>query len=234
MMRPTFERGLGQEALALAEALVQTRTSPGILVFSGLLQLLYMNREARELCARIMQAGSGYPATGVLPPDIAALCEEMVAALRERPDPKDWEQGQVRRVAGDPQRPVLLRGVVIPSPGELGEARVVVLLEEIGSRKAVAAARTKERFQLTDREQTVIIYLLKGLTNKQIASRLLVTEQTVKEHLKRIMRKTQTTTRTALLVQILVGAYQPGGADLPPASSQKGAGAGASRHPASG
>src|SRR2546422_6790520 len=124
---------------------------------------------------------------------MAALWEEMVAALRERPDPKDWEQGQVRRVAGDPQRPVLLRGVVIPSPGELGEARVVVLLEEIGSRKAVAAARTKERFQLTDREQTVIIYLLKGLTNKQIASRLLVTEQTVKEHLKRIMRSEEHT-----------------------------------------
>ncbi len=214
MMRATFERGLGQEALALAEALVQTRTSPGILVFNGSLQLLYMNREARGLCARITQAGSGYPATGVLPPDIAALCEEMVAALRDRPDPKDWEQGQVRRVAGDPERPVLLRGVVIPSPGGPAEARVVVLLEEIGSRKAVA--RTKERYQLTDREQTVIIYLLKGLTNKQIASRLLVTEQTVKEHLKRIMRKTQTTTRTALLVQILVGAYQPGGADYPP------------------
>ncbi len=234
MMRPTFERGLAQEALALAEALVQTRTSPGILVFSGLLQLLYMNREARELCARIIQAGSGCPATGVLPPDIAVLCEEMVAALRERPDAKDWEQGQVRRVAGDPQRPVLLRGVVIPSPGGLAGARVVVLLEEIGSRKAVAAARTKERFQLTDREQTVIIYLLKGLTNKQIASRLLVTEQTVKEHLRSIMRKTQTRTRTGLLVQILVGAYQPGGADYPPAESGSGDNAGLSRHSASG
>lgn len=233
-MRSTFERGLGQEALAQAEALVQTRTSPGILVFTASLQLLYMNREARELCARIIQARSGYPATGVLPPDIASLCEEMVAALRDRPDPKDWEQGQVRRVAGDPQRPVLLRGVVIPSPGGLGEARVVVLLEEIGSRKAVAAARTKERFQLTDREQTVIIYLLKGLTNKQIASRLLVTEQTVKEHLRSIMRKTQTRTRTGLLVQILVGAYQPGAAAYPPAGSGSGAGAGASRHPASG
>ena len=234
MMRPTFERGLAQEALALAEALVQTRTSPGILVFSGSLHLLYMNREARGLCARIIQAGSGYPATGVLPPDIAALCEEMVAALRERPDPKDWEQGQVRRVAGDPQRPVLLRGVVIPSPGGLAGARVVVLLEEIGSRKAVAAARTKERFQLTDREQTVIIYLLKGLTNKQIASRLLVTEQTVKEHLKRIMRKTHTTTRTGLLVQILVGAYQPGGPDSLPGRSGNEYGSGVSRHSASG
>lgn len=219
MMRSTLEGGLTQEALALAEALVQTRTSPGILVFNGSLQLLYMNREARELCARITQARSGCPATGVLPPDIAGLCEEMVAALGERPEPKDWEQGQVRRVAGDPQRPVLLRGVAIPSTGGLSEARVVVLLEEIGSRKAVAAARTKERYQLTDREQTVVISLLKGLTNKQIASRLLVTEQTVKEHLKRIMRKTQTTTRTGLLVQILVGAYQPGEADYPPARS---------------
>jgi DNA-binding CsgD family transcriptional regulator len=230
MMRSMFEGGLAQETLALAEALVQTRTSPGILVFNGSLQLLYMNQEARGLCARIIQAGSGYPATGVLPPDIAVLCEEMVAALRERPDPKDWEQGQVRRVAGDTQRPVLLRGVVVPSPGGSAEARVVVLMEEIGNRKAVAAARTKERFQLTDREQTVIIYLLKGLTNKQIASRLLVTEQTVKEHLKRIMRKTQTTTRTGLLVQILVGAYQPGAADYPQAGSENGAGAGASRH----
>src|SRR2546429_3456708 len=120
MMRPTFERGLGQEALALAEALVQTRTSPGILVFSGLLQLLYMNREARELCARIMQAGAGYPATGGLPPDIAALCEGVVAALRERPDSKDWEQGQGGRGAGDPPRPGLLRGGVSSRPGGLG------------------------------------------------------------------------------------------------------------------
>ena len=233
-MRSTFERGPGQGALARAEALVQTRTSPGILVFTASLQLLYMNREARELCARIIQAWSGCPATGVLPPDIAGLCEEVVAALRVRPDPKDWEQGQVCRVAGDPQLPVLLRGVGIPSPGGLGEARVVVLLEEIGSRKAVAAARTKERFQLTDREQTVIIYLLKGLTNKQIAGRLLVTEQTVKEHLRSVMRKTQTRTRTGLLVQILVEASQPAGTNRQPAGSRNGEGARASRHEAIG
>src|SRR5256886_17021117 len=110
MMRPTFERGLGQEALALAEALVQTRTSPGILVFSGLLQLLYMNREARELCARIMQAGGGYSAPGGRPPRISALWGGRGGGLRGRPDPKDWEQGQGRRGAGAPQRAGLLRG----------------------------------------------------------------------------------------------------------------------------
>src|SRR2546428_8595624 len=97
MMRPTFERGLGQEALALAEALGQTRTSPGILVFSGLLQLLYMNREARELCARIMQAGVGYPATGGVPPGISAPCEEIGGAPRGRP-----ESERLRERAGGP------------------------------------------------------------------------------------------------------------------------------------
>src|SRR2546426_39941 len=110
MMRPTFERGLGQEALALAEALVQTRTSPGILVFSGLLQLLYMNREARELCARIMQAGWGYPATGGLPPDTGARCEGVGGALRERPGPEGWGAGPGRRGAGDPPRPRVAGG----------------------------------------------------------------------------------------------------------------------------
>src|SRR2546426_1380641 len=120
MMRPAFERGLGQEALALAEALVQTRTSPGILVFSGLLQLLYMNREARELCARIMQAGSGYPAPGGLPPDIAALCGGVGGALRGPPDPEDWGEGAGRRGGGGPPPPGLPRGGGVSRPGGLG------------------------------------------------------------------------------------------------------------------
>jgi len=54
-MRSMSERGPGEEALTLAEALVQAR--------------------------------SGCPATGVLPPDIAGLCEERAPArspLRRR------------------------------------------------------------------------------------------------------------------------------------------------------
>ncbi|MCE7976493.1 MAG: DNA-binding response regulator, partial [Nitrospira sp. NTP1] len=42
----------------------------------------------------------------------------------------------------------------------------------------------------------------KGWTNKEIANALNITEQTVKEHIKHIMRKTNSTTRTGVLVQI--------------------------------
>ena len=45
----------------------------------------------------------------------------------------------------------------------------------------------------------VIIDLNLGFTNKEIANRLNLSEHTVKEHLKRMMQKTQTTSRTGLL-----------------------------------
>src|SRR5439155_278668 len=60
-----------------------------------------------------------------------------------------------------------------------------------------------ERFRLTEREQAVVEHLIKGWTNKEIAANIGVAEQTVKEHIKHIMGKTGSTTRTALLVKIL-------------------------------
>jgi DNA-binding NarL/FixJ family response regulator len=49
----------------------------------------------------------------------------------------------------------------------------------------------------------VVQELLKGWTNKEIAAALTVTEQTIKEHIKHIMAKTKTSTRTGILVQVL-------------------------------
>jgi DNA-binding NarL/FixJ family response regulator len=48
----------------------------------------------------------------------------------------------------------------------------------------------------------VIGYLARGQTNKEIANALGITEQTVKEHIKHIMKKTRSTTRTGILVRI--------------------------------
>jgi len=48
----------------------------------------------------------------------------------------------------------------------------------------------------------VIEHLAKGWTNKEIANALGITEQTVKEHIKHIMQKTKSTTRTGILAQV--------------------------------
>lgn len=59
-----------------------------------------------------------------------------------------------------------------------------------------------ERFHLTERELYVIMNLYKGYTNKQIAVVLEMTEQNIKEVMKRIMKKMGTSTRTGVLIKI--------------------------------
>lgn len=194
----------GIDSLSLAKALTDSRLSPGVLVLNLSLKLLYMNAEARELTGAMNQSLNGRKASGVLPPEITRFCEELLRLMQVRTGPKDWEQTQLRRVTGNAKCFVLLRGFGLPAMAGVHEAHVIVTMEEISGRREVTAERARERFHLTDREQTVIIYLLKGLTNKEIACRLMITEQTVKEHLKHIMHKTHASTRTGVLAEVLL------------------------------
>ena len=182
-----------------AETLADQRAGPGIVVLSASMQLLHMNRQASELAKQINVSehggGSSRAAHGVLPTALTELCGEIVKA-------KDWEQFEIKRVAGNPEQPVLLRGFGLPDRGGVQFARLVVTLEELGRRQQLNTDQAKEKFSLTNREQSVVEHLAKGWTNKEIANALQITEQTVKEHIKHIMRKTNATTRTGILVQI--------------------------------
>jgi DNA-binding NarL/FixJ family response regulator len=60
-----------------------------------------------------------------------------------------------------------------------------------------AALQLSELDALTPRELEVLELLAEGLTNKQIAERLVITTNTVKRHLKSIFRKLDVHTRSA-------------------------------------
>lgn len=189
-----------------SETLADQRAGPGIVVMSAAMQLLHMNRQASELSKQINAAEHGgnsiKSAHGVLPTALTELCGEIVKALHVRTEAKDWEQFEIKRVTGNPDQPVLLRGFGLPDRGGVQFARLVVTLEELGRRQQLNTDQAKEKFQLTNREQSVVEHLAKGWTNKEIANALQITEQTVKEHIKHIMRKTNATTRTGILVHI--------------------------------
>src|SRR5438094_5715942 len=184
------------------ETLVEQRVGPGILLLSPELQLMHMNRQAWELSRKITQAENGKAATGVLPPAVTELCAEVVTALRVRIDAKDWEQVQITRLVGTPNPPVLLRAFGLPDGGDAQRARIFILMEEVTQRRERSPEKARERFHLTAREHEVVSSLAKGHTNKEIANALTITEQTVKEHVKHIMEKTSSTTRTGILARI--------------------------------
>ena len=189
------------------DGLADQRAGSGIVVLSASMQLLHMNRQASELAKKINAAEQGGGAAaraahGVLPTALTELCGEIIKALHVRTEAKDWEQFEIKRVTGDPNQPVLLRGFGLPDRGGVQHARLVVTMEELGRRQGLNTDHAREKFQLTNREQAVVENLAKGWTNKEIANALEITEQTVKEHIKHIMRKTHATTRTGILVQI--------------------------------
>lgn len=185
----------------LMESIVEKRAGPGILILGCNQQLLYKDRRAWELCAELNKDGG--KVQGSIPLPIVELCTEITKLLQVWTEAKDWEQIRIKRVLGNPDSPILLSGLGLPDRQGVHQARILITMEEIGRRQGAILSQVKDLFRLTDREVTVVENLLKGWTNKEIAAELGVTEQTVKEHIKHIMAKTQTTTRTGILVQVL-------------------------------
>ena len=188
----------------VAQAASEKRTNPGVIVLTHQGQLLYLNHEASELCAEINKARLGQVARGVLPIEVVNLCHAIAEKITGVQDVKAWEGTQIRILIADLAPPMLLRGFGIPGPNDLHQARVLILLDRVVSREPVSISQAFGRFQLSIRGRAVVKWLIQGHTNKEIAEQLGITEQTVKEHIQRLMRKTRTTTRTGLLSRLLL------------------------------
>jgi len=61
----------------------------------------------------------------------------------------------------------------------------------------------KQRFDLTRREVEVVEAVINGATNHDIAELLSISEHTVKDYVKRIIRKTGVKNRSSILCRIM-------------------------------
>lgn len=80
------------------------------------------------------------------------------------------------------------------------------LIQEFAARPAVAVRPAPLLDRLTPREREVLVLVARGLTNTEIAERLVVTEATVKSHLGRVLTKLEARDR----VQLVVFGYEHG------------------------
>ena len=193
---PYVKCTITMDSFSSIQALVARRKDSGILMLSSA-----MHVRGWELCQTIAS-----PATeDALPGPITDFASEIVKMMGIRRESKDWEQFQVRRVIRNGQDSIFVSGIGLPDPGGLNASRVLIILEEITQRQGFSLERAKEQFHLTGRETEVIEHLMKGCTNKEIANAIAISDLTVKEHIKHIMDKTRTSTRTGILVKIIQG-----------------------------
>ena len=101
--------------------------------------------------------------------------------------------------------PVLLKSIRSVVKGEFWFSRDVTkpLLEYLRSDPAEQEAVSPLNQQLTPRETDVMLAATWGLSNRQIAKKLSVSEHTVKQHLKRIFEKLNVSSRVELVLLAL-------------------------------
>jgi DNA-binding CsgD family transcriptional regulator len=203
---------------------LQQQAATGVILFNSTGQLLFMNNEAQALIQQLQPLLTRENGTCLIPQEIHTVVRDLISRLMHCNHPKDCESIQVERLCFASDQRLLLRGLCIPDEPLARNSRFLVIMEKLNQQKLECPdANIQQRYHLTEREQMVIIYLMLGFTNKEIANRMNLSEYTVKEHLKRIMHKTKTTTRTGLLARMIFPTPQgampgllPGSAGMAP------------------
>ncbi|MEK6763504.1 MAG: LuxR C-terminal-related transcriptional regulator [Nitrospirota bacterium] len=184
-------------------SLKEQRTT-GVILFTSMGQLLFINTEAQAFTRELQPLSTRENGACLIPEQIHTVVRDLIDRLIHCNHPKDCESIQVERLCFANDQRFLLRGFCIPDEPLALNSRFLVIMEKLNQQELQCPdTNIQQRYHLTEREQMVIIYLMLGFTNKEIANRMHLSEYTVKEHLKRIMHKTKTTTRTGLLARMI-------------------------------
>ncbi|GJL56343.1 MAG: hypothetical protein NPIRA02_34750 [Nitrospirales bacterium] len=198
----SHEDGHARPLMSYLETIADRRSVPGVLSFSATGEVLYMNAEAETVSRQILGSRAGDKTPDHLPLEVLDLCTELQKSLQEQLNLEDYEHLEIRRVTGNAELPILLRGFLLPDPHRGHDTRILILMEKIGRESRVIPVQATERFHLTEREQEIVQHIADGRTNKDIANALSISEHTVKEHVRHLLKKTKSSTRTAILAQI--------------------------------
>ncbi|BFU95950.1 MAG: hypothetical protein NTNFB02_26720 [Nitrospira sp.] len=171
----------------------------GVMLFNNFGQLLFMNDQVPLFIQRLQPAATREFGACLMPEELGTVLRELNPPAWTGDDSEDCRPQYIERVVDLSEDRLLIRGWRMSDQGDETKSRVLIMLETLRQAATCAETRIQDRYHLTEREQMVIIYLMLGFTNKEIANRINLSEHTVKEHLKRLMQKTHTTTRTGLL-----------------------------------
>jgi DNA-binding CsgD family transcriptional regulator len=185
--------------------IVTQRAIPGTLIFDLNQGLLFINQEALGLLPEKIRnkprgQGRGRPD---IPPEIYSLCDR-IKGVSSPPDGPDAAVRNGIILGNDNGHRFSARAFPIGRGGNGGGgSHIMVLLERVVERRAIPYREVAERYQLSKREIEVVQMICDGSTNREIGDQLYISEHTVKDHIKNIMRKMQVATRNELVAALL-------------------------------
>lgn len=190
-------------AVQVAQALGATSHGSGLLVVSPDNRCIFRNRQATRLIRELQGPRLQGQAGMALPALLTSCVNDLIDLLHRHPNRGSWEQVELTRVLSAEQGLILARFYAIPAAE--GEAQIdcVVGLLELLPLTEQPADTPQTHFRFSERERSCVKHLVQGMTDKEIATQLGISEYTVKAHLKQIRKKTGACNRAGIIARVL-------------------------------
>jgi len=168
--------------------IIKNRSTPGILLFDLDDRLLFSNGQALDMLPGIdVQVGHGFN----MPSEIFRICRRV--------------KGTSETAEGHYGHPVMQKGEIYLSlrgfmlVSKVGSPSIMILIEQIVAKHEVNIEKIRQEFLLTKREADVVRFLCRGMGNKKISEEMFISEHTVKDHIKNVMKKIKVGSRNELM-----------------------------------
>jgi DNA-binding CsgD family transcriptional regulator len=185
------------------------RAVPGIIILDHRKKPEFFNQNALDFISSLRDAEPSkrkkQPRRLVLPELISGLYDNIVKSLESRPPSSDFGHGCMPSqivLVPTPEATFCCRGFFIDTrQSPLKKTfHIMILIERMSpQRYGVDFETLKPQFGLTNRQLEIMKPLMTGASNKELANKLCVSEDTIKGHLKHIMSQMGVSSRTELL-----------------------------------
>lgn len=165
--------------------IIRGRSSPGVLILGLDNRIVYSNQEALSLFV-----------------DLENVLVE-VAHLCNRIKEGSTSESNCSLLQQQDGLPYSLRAFPIGGPaGGHPATHVMVLVEKVTEKHEINLRKARSGFGLSVREVETVALVAQGLSNKEIGCKLFLSEHTVKDHIKNIMRKMTASSRSEIVAML--------------------------------
>ena len=187
--------------------IIDNDLSTGLILLDDSMRIVYMNQRAREFCSCLLQTRSYQDLFINVPGMLLEDCSAMREELKRYPaDCLVLPKHKVLRLENSGEFHLCSR-ILEKEISSVNHRLFMISINEVGKSKGIDQNRIKEYYHLTDREIEIVLQVYQGLRNAEIASKLYVSEITIKKHIQNVFQKVGVKSRTALIHRILDRTY---------------------------
>ena len=184
------------------EEIIKKRSAPGILLFDTADRLVFASKEALDLLAQIHKPKMKGKKGPFIPSEIYNLYNGLKSSINT--SGADIAKTDCAIFHGDPILSYSARAFPVGLDGKGKKpSYIMIVVEKIGKKRSMDFKKAGTQYQFTKRELELVKFVCEGITNKEISQKLFISEHTVKDHIKNIMRKMNAASRNEI-VAILI------------------------------